>query len=66
MDKMVLMAQGGLSKATKGLNLSEDIFAGMDVQLRGHNIIHREYFQVCALPSCSTHPRTANPPHTTF
>jgi hypothetical protein len=46
MDKLVLMAQGGLSKATKGLNLSEDVFAGMDAQLRGHNIVHREYFQV--------------------
>lgn len=37
--------QGGLSKATKGLNLSEDVFAGMDATLRGLNIVHREYFQ---------------------
>mmetsp|Transcript_4739 Transcript_4739/g.15247 ORF Transcript_4739/g.15247 Transcript_4739/m.15247 type:complete len:620 (-) Transcript_4739:259-2118(-) len=46
MDKLALVSQGGLSKATKGLNLSEDIFAGMDAQLRGQNIVHREYFQV--------------------
>lgn len=29
------MQQGGVSKATKTLNLSEDIFAGMDFVLRG-------------------------------
>lgn len=44
LDKTALMAQGGISKATKGLNLSEDVFAGMDAMLRGHNIVHREYF----------------------
>ena len=30
-----MMQQGGVSKATKTLNLSEDIFAGMDFVLRG-------------------------------
>eukprot|EP00966_Prymnesium_polylepis_P105020 2432640-Prymnesium_polylepis.2 len=40
------MAQGGISKATKGLNLSEDVFAGMDAQLRGRTVVHRGYFQV--------------------
>ena len=35
-----------MSKATKNLNLSEDIFAGMDAQLRGKTIVHRDYFQV--------------------
>eukprot|EP00966_Prymnesium_polylepis_P016761 386749-Prymnesium_polylepis.1 len=44
-DKLGLIAQGGMSKATKNLNLSEDIFAGMDAQLRGKSIVHREYFQ---------------------
>lgn len=29
------MQQGGVSKATKTINLSEDIFAGMDFTLRG-------------------------------
>ena len=46
LDKIALIAQGGVSKATKDLNLSEDIFAGMDATLRGHTIVHREYFQV--------------------
>lgn len=30
----------------KGLNLSEDIFAGMDGILRGHSVVHREYMLV--------------------
>ena len=46
LDKCAMMAQGGISKATKGLNLSEDVFAGMDANLRGHTVVHREYFQV--------------------
>jgi len=46
LDKLALMAQGGMSKGTKGLNLSEDVYAGMDATLRGHTIVHREYFQV--------------------
>lgn len=40
------VSQGGISKATRGLNLSEDIFAGMDAMLRGHTVVHREYFMV--------------------
>jgi len=42
------MQQGGVSKATKTLNLSEDIFAGMDFVLRGagRRIRHREYFHL--------------------
>eukprot|EP00434_Breviolum_minutum_P021535 symbB.v1.2.019006.t1/scaffold1535.1/size113209/10 len=35
MNKEYMMQQGGVSKATKTLNLSEDIFAGMDFVLRG-------------------------------
>jgi hypothetical protein len=41
-----LIWQGGISKATKKLNVSEDIFAGMDATLRGRSIVHREYYQV--------------------
>jgi len=39
------MQQGGVSKATKTLNLSEDIFAGIDFTLRGdgRRIKHCEY-----------------------
>ena len=46
MVKADMMAQGGISKATRGLNLSEDVFAGMDATLRGQTVVHREYFQV--------------------
>lgn len=46
LDKMAMVTQGGISKATRGLNLSEDVFAGMDAQLRGRSIVHRGYFQV--------------------
>jgi len=45
MNKLYMMQQGGVSKATKTLNLSEDIFAGMDFTLRGdgRQIKHCEY-----------------------
>jgi len=48
MNKLYMMQQGGVSKATKTLNLSEDIFAGMDFTLRGQDrqIRHCEYFHV--------------------
>jgi len=48
MNKQYCMQQGGVSKATKTLNLSEDIFAGMDFTLRGggRQILHCEYFHL--------------------
>jgi len=48
MNKTFMMQQGGVSKATKTVNLSEDIFAGMDFTLRGEgrHIQHSEYFHV--------------------
>eukprot|EP00435_Cladocopium_sp_Y103_P061950 s1579_g23.t1 len=48
MNKEYMMQQGGVSKATKMLNLSEDIFAGKDFTLRGgpREIKHREYLHV--------------------
>merc|ERR1719350_1541239 len=48
MNKLYMMQQGGVSKATKTLNLSEDIFAGMDFTLRGNGrkIRHCEYFHL--------------------
>jgi hypothetical protein len=48
MNKHYMMQQGGVSKATKTLNLSEDIFAGMDFTLRGQGreIKHCEYFHL--------------------
>jgi len=48
MNKQYMMQQGGVSKATKTINLSEDIFAGMDFTLRGQGrkIRHCEYFHL--------------------
>jgi len=48
MNKTFVMQQGGVSKATKTVNLSEDIFAGMDFTLRGEgrNIKHTEYLHL--------------------
>jgi len=46
LSKTAMIAQGGVSKATKGLNLSEDVFTGMDAVLRGQTVVHREYYQV--------------------
>jgi len=46
MDKLQVLQQGGVSKGTKGLNLSEDIFAGIDLTLRGGWTTYKEYFYV--------------------
>lgn len=46
MDKIQMLQQGGVSKATRGLNLSEDIFTGIDLTLRGGWTAYREYFHV--------------------
>ncbi|CAK9088745.1 unnamed protein product [Durusdinium trenchii] len=46
MDKLQVVQQGGVSKATRGLNLSEDIFAGLDLSLRGGWTVYKEYFHV--------------------
>ena len=44
-DKLFFIGRGGVSKATKGINLSEDIFAGFNAVLRGASIVFREYIQ---------------------
>jgi hypothetical protein len=46
LDKLALIGQGGMSKGDKHINLSEDIFAGMDATLRGRHITYCDYFQV--------------------
>ena len=46
LNKLHMMCQGGVSKATRTLNLSEDIYAGMDAVLRGGSVVHRNYFTV--------------------
>ena len=35
----------GVSKASRGINLSEDIFAGFNTTLRGGNVVFKEYME---------------------
>ncbi|GBG82854.1 hypothetical protein CBR_g36382 [Chara braunii] len=45
-DRIFHMFRGGMSKASKTINLSEDIYAGFNSTLRGGNVSHHEYIQV--------------------
>ena len=45
-DKLFFMQRGGISKASKGINLSEDVFAGYSVGIRGGSVGFKEYAQV--------------------
>lgn len=45
-DRFWFMTRGGISKASRVINISEDIFAGFNCTLRGGNITHHEYIQV--------------------
>jgi callose synthase len=45
-DKVFVMTKGGMSKASRGINLSEDIFAGYNATIRGNVVKFREYMQV--------------------
>ncbi|KAL8495893.1 hypothetical protein ACS0TY_019858 [Phlomoides rotata] len=45
-DRLFHLTRGGVSKASKIINLSEDIFAGYNSTLRGGNVTHHEYIQV--------------------
>ncbi|KAI3949599.1 hypothetical protein MKW92_000964, partial [Papaver armeniacum] len=45
-DKIFHITRGGISKASRGINLSEDIFAGYNSTLRRGNVTHHEYIQV--------------------
>jgi callose synthase len=45
-DKLFAITRGGVSKASKGINLSEDIFAGYNNVLRGGSVGFKEYLQV--------------------
>eukprot|EP00644_Phytophthora_capsici_P007848 jgi/Phyca11/536781/estExt2_fgenesh1_pg.C_PHYCAscaffold_630011 len=44
-EKSFIMSNGGVSKASKGINLSEDVFAGYNVALRGEKVTHQEFMQ---------------------
>ncbi|XP_027342248.1 callose synthase 2-like [Abrus precatorius] len=45
-DRLFHLTRGGVSKASKVINLSEDIFAGYNSTLREGNVTHHEYIQV--------------------
>mmetsp|Transcript_7771 Transcript_7771/g.23366 ORF Transcript_7771/g.23366 Transcript_7771/m.23366 type:complete len:731 (-) Transcript_7771:730-2922(-) len=45
-NKLYCMTRGGLSKATRQLHISEDIFAGMNHTLRGARLKYSEYISV--------------------
>eukprot|EP00562_Extubocellulus_spinifer_P006927 CAMPEP_0178517366 /NCGR_PEP_ID=MMETSP0696-20121128/25651_1 /TAXON_ID=265572 /ORGANISM="Extubocellulus spinifer, Strain CCMP396" /LENGTH=2108 /DNA_ID=CAMNT_0020147789 /DNA_START=313 /DNA_END=6639 /DNA_ORIENTATION=+ len=45
-DKLFFITRGGISKSSKGINLSEDIFAGYNCVIRGGTVGFKEYVQV--------------------
>lgn len=45
-DRIFHITQGGLSKASKTINLSEDVFAGFNSILRQGHVTYNEYMQV--------------------
>ena len=45
-NKTVVMTRGGMAKASKGINLSEDIFSGFNYTLRGKNSTQSDFVQV--------------------
>mmetsp|Transcript_54913 Transcript_54913/g.164424 ORF Transcript_54913/g.164424 Transcript_54913/m.164424 type:complete len:2150 (-) Transcript_54913:26-6475(-) len=45
-DKLFFITRGGISKSSKGINLSEDIFAGYNCAIRGGSVGFKEYLQV--------------------
>ncbi|KAL4569972.1 hypothetical protein LXL04_025621 [Taraxacum kok-saghyz] len=45
-DRLFHITRGGVSKASKTINLSEDIFSGYNSTLRGGYVTHHEYIQV--------------------
>lgn len=45
-DRLFHITRGGVSKASKIINLSEDIYAGFNSTLREGDVTHHEYLQV--------------------
>ncbi|XP_048538429.1 putative callose synthase 6 isoform X4 [Triticum urartu] len=45
-DRIFHITRGGISKASKTINLSHDIFSGFNSTMREGNITHHEYMQV--------------------
>lgn len=44
-EKSFVMTNGSVSKASKGINLSEDVFSGYNATLRGEQVTHVEFMQ---------------------
>ncbi|CAA6671267.1 unnamed protein product [Spirodela intermedia] len=45
-DRIFHVTRGGLSKASKTINLSEDVFAGFNTTLRCGSVTYREYMKI--------------------
>ncbi|KAH7543621.1 hypothetical protein FEM48_Zijuj02G0203200 [Ziziphus jujuba var. spinosa] len=45
-DRVFHITRGGISKASRVINISEDIYAGFNSTLRQGNVTHHEYIQV--------------------
>ncbi|XP_077221579.1 glucan synthase-like 10 [Tasmannia lanceolata] len=45
-DRVFHITRGGISKASRIINISEDIYAGFNSTLRQGNVTHHEYIQV--------------------
>lgn len=45
-DRIFHVTRGGISKASRSINISEDIYAGFNSTLRQGSITHHEYIQV--------------------
>lgn len=54
-DRLWFLGRGGISKASRTINISEDIFAGFNCTLRGGTVTHHEYIQVTATYHLITH-----------
>lgn len=48
-DKLWVMTRGGISKASRNLHVSEDVFGGFNAGLRGGKITYRDYLSVGAV-----------------
>ncbi|KAG0567784.1 hypothetical protein M758_7G116000 [Ceratodon purpureus] len=44
-NRLWFMSRGGISKASRTINISEDIFAGFNCTQRGGTVTHHEYIQ---------------------
>eukprot|EP00798_Chlamydomonas_sp_ICE-L_P008246 gene8246-1515_t len=45
-NKLYCMTRGGISKGTRNLHISEDVFCGINLTLRGSRIRYKEYISV--------------------